>query len=82
VVQPRTISHCYDYKSGNSTTTTRIGNQTYTYGNSINGTNWNNTTTRAGNALYQNGSATDGRRWNSTAIYSGQQATTTKEAGR
>lgn len=60
------FTFCSD-ASGNSYTTTRVGNQSYTTGtNSRTGSSWNQSTSRVGDWSFTQGQDARGRSWNST----------------
>lgn len=60
-----TISNCYDNQSGNSYSTTRLGNQSFTNGyNASTGSNWRQNTNNVGDTSYTNGTNADGKQWN------------------
>jgi hypothetical protein len=62
--------------SGNSYSTSRIGNSSFTNGyNSQNGTTWNQNSHRIGNTTMINGRASNGASWNQTIIDSGSTRT-------
>jgi hypothetical protein len=57
---------CYDQNTGNSYTTSRVGNMSQTYGsNAMTGSTWSQNSTTLGSSTYINGT-TNGRSWNET----------------
>jgi len=68
---------CYDHNSGNSTTTQRIGGQSFTNGHNANtGASWNSNTQRIGSQSFTNGSSSNGSSWNSNTQRIGSQSFT------
>lgn len=69
------LRSCTDL-SGNSYSTTRIGNSSFTNGyNAQNGTSWQQNSQRMGNTTMINGTASNGAAWNQTIIDNGSSRT-------
>lgn len=61
------ITNCYDAQSGNSSTTTKMGNTSYTNSYNTNtGTNWNSNTIKSGSTSITSGTSSSGATWNSS----------------
>ncbi len=63
-------THLNGYNANNGTswnsTTSRVGNSSFTNGTASNGSSWNSTTNRIGDSTFTNGTDSRGRSFNST----------------